>query len=123
MAPIVAAESGVPYPLITALTTGTSAPIAIPASFRHHNFMVTAATGVTAGAVTIETSNDPSDSLTWAIVIMDKSVANPLTVTGGANLLMAYSGLLNFVRARINTTISGGGAPSVTVTYEGAKSY
>ncbi len=44
-------------------------------------------------------------------------------VTGASDLMMEHSGLLNFVRARISTTISGGGAPSVTVIYEGAKNY
>lgn len=118
-----AAESGVPFKLQDATTTGNGNVLAIPPSFRHHNFMVTAASGVTSGAVTIETSNDPNDAGTWAVVIMDKSVANPLTVAAGADLLMAYSGMLNFVRARISTTIAGGGSPSVTVTYVGAKSY
>jgi hypothetical protein len=122
MPTIQAAMSGVPIALITALTTGTSSAIAIPSSFRHHNFMITAASGVTSGAVTIETSNDAADSGTWAAIVPDKSVANPLTVAV-ADLLMAYSGLLNFVRARISTTIAGGSGPSVTVTYEGAKSY
>jgi len=117
-----AAMSGVPLNLITALTTGTGTPIAIPSSFRHHNFMVTGATGVTSGAVTIETSNDPADSGTWAAIVPSGSVANPITVLA-ADLLINYSGLLNFVRARINTTIAGGGAPSVTVVYDGAKSY
>lgn len=117
-----AAMSGVPLTMLAAVTTGTSAPIAIPPSFQNHTFLVLAATGVTAGAVTIETSNDPNDAAVWAAIVPDKSVANPLTVST-ADLLIPYSGRLNFVRARINTTISGGGAPSVTVTYEGSKSY
>lgn len=118
----IAAMSGVVTPLITALTTGTGAALAIPPSFRNHNFMVTAAAAVTSGAVTIEASNSPDDAGTWAAIVMDKSVANPITVAV-ADLLMSYTGLLNFVRARINTTIAGGGAPSVTVTYEGSKNY
>lgn len=117
-----AAMSGVVTPLITALATGTGPALAIPPSFNNHTFMVTAAAGVTSGAVTIEASNDPNDSGTWAAIIPDKSIANPLTVAV-ADLLIPYSGRLNFVRARISTTIAGGGAPSVTVTYEGAKSY
>lgn len=123
MSVVVAAMSGVPYNLITALTTGTGTAIAIPSSFRHHNFMITAATGTTSGAVTIETSNDPADSGTWAAIVPSGSVANPLTVIAATDLLMNYSGLLNFIRARINTAIAGGSTPSVTVVYEGAKSY
>lgn len=117
-----AAMSGVTYDLQAAATTGGGNILAIPPSFNNHTFMVTAATGVTAGAVTIETSNDPNYAGTWAAIVPDKSIANPLTVAV-AELLVPYSGRLNFVRARISTTISGGGAPSVTVTYEGAKSY
>ncbi len=115
--------SGVPYDLLVAATTGTSAALAIPPSFRNHNFMLKTLAGSTAGAVTIETANEPDYAGTWAIVIPDYSVANPLTVSGTADLLMSHTGLLNFVRARINTTISGGTSPGVTVTYEGAKSY
>ena len=118
-----AAMSGVPYILLASKTTGTSESLAIPPSFRHHNFMVTALTGTTSGAVTIETSNTPDDSNTWAAIVPDKSIANPLTVSAAADLLIAYSGLLNFVRARVSTTIAGGATPGVTVVYNGAKSY
>lgn len=123
MPTIQAAMSGVPLDLIIAATTGTSAAIALPPSFIHHTIIVKAASGVTAGAVTIETANEPDYAGTWAIVPMENSVANPLTVTGGADLMMEHEGRLNFIRARINTTISGGGGPAVTVTYEGGKNY
>ncbi len=119
----IAAMSGVPVKQQDATTTGNGTVLALPPSFRNHTWIVTAASGVTSGAVTIETSNDPSDTGTWAVVPMANSIANPLTVSAGADLLMEHTGLLNFVRARISTTIAGGGSPSVTVTYEGAKSY
>jgi hypothetical protein len=114
----IAAMSGVVTPLITALTTGIGDALAIPSSFKNHNFMITAAAGTTSGAVQIETSNDSADSGTWSPL-----TASPTTVVASADVLIAYTGLLNFVRTRISTTIAGGGAPSVTVTYEGAKSY
>lgn len=114
----IAAMSGVPVKLQDAATIGNGTVLAIPPSFRNHNFMITAAVGVTSGAVQVETSNDPSDAGTWAPL-----TASPTTVVASTNILVAYTGILNFVRARISTTISGGGAPSVTVTYEGAKSY
>ena len=122
-----AAMSGVVLNIFAAATTGTGTPIAIPPSFIHHNFMIKAASGVTSGAVTIEESNDPNDAGTWAIVIPNDSgavtVANPITVIAGANLLIEHEGRLNFVRARVSTTIAGGGAPSVTVDYLGGKNY
>jgi hypothetical protein len=120
---IPAAMSGVPFALQAAAATGNGNVLAIPPSFNNHTFMVTASVGTTAGAVTIETSNDPNDPNTWAAIVPDKSIANPLTVNAGADLLVPYSGRLNIIRARISTTISGGSSPSVTVMYEGAKSY
>ena len=120
---IAAAMSGVITALQTAATTGAGVVLAIPPSFQNHSFIITAAAAVSAGAVTVETSNDPNDANTWVAIVPDKSIANPLTVSAGADLLIPYSGRLNFVRARISTTISGGGAPSVTVNYLGAKSY
>ena len=123
MATIVAAMSGVPFAQQLVQSTGNGTILAIPPSFRNHTWIVTGAAGVNAGAVTIETSNDPADANTWAIVPMANSIANPLTVTAGVDLMMEHTGILNFIRARISTTISGGGAPSVTVIYEGAKSY
>ena len=132
---VVAAMSGVPVLQQNAQTTGNGTTLALPPSFRNHTWIVTAAAGVSSGAVTIETSNpnqlaspntvgDPTeDALTWAVVPMLNSIANPITVTAGADLMLEHAGLLNHVRARISTTIAGGGAPSVTVTYLGAKSY
>jgi hypothetical protein len=122
-APLTAAMSGVPFKQQDATTTGNGTTLAIPPSFRNHTWIVTAAAGVTSGAVTIETTNDPTDTGTWAVVPMLNSIANPLTVTAGADLMMQHAGILNFVRARISTTIAGGAAPSVTVIYNGAKSY
>ena len=123
MATIQAAMSGVPFKLQDTQSTGNGNTLAIPPSFQNHTFIVTAAAGVSAGAVTIETSNDPADANTWAAIVPDKSIANPLTVIGGADLLISYTGRLNFIRARISTTISGGASPSVTVVYEGGKNY
>src|SRR5882762_5725746 len=111
----VAAMSGVPYKMQDAKATGNGDIVACPPSFRNHNFIITGASGVTAGAITLETSNDPADAGTWA------PLASAITVVASTDILAAYTGLINFVRARISTTISGGGAPSVTVQYEGAK--
>lgn len=120
---LVAAMSGVPYTMQNAQTTGNGDTVACPPSFRNHTWIVTAAAGVSSGAITIETSNNPTDAGTWAVVPMANSIANPITVIAGADLMLEHTGILNFIRARISTTIAGGGAPSVTVTYEGAKSY
>src|SRR5260221_3629144 len=120
----VAAMSGVPFKQQDATTTGNGTVLALPSSFRNHTWIITAAAGVTSGAVTIESSNDPADAGTWAVVILANSVANPVILSsGGVDLMAEHTGLLNLVRARLSTTIAGGGSPSVTVLYEGAKSY
>jgi hypothetical protein len=118
MASPVAAMSGVPYKLQDATTTGNGNILAIPPSFRNHTIIITAAAGVNAGAIQIETSNDPADAGTWAPI-----GGGPIPVVAATDVLSQFAGIFNFIRARISTTISGGGSPSVTVTYEGAKSY
>jgi len=116
-ATVVAAMSGTVTPMLVAATTGSGTVITPPSSFKFHNFLITGAVGVTSGAVQIETSNDPNDAGTWAPV-----TASPTTVVATADVLVTFTGLLNFIRARVSTTIAGGGAPSVTVNYEGGKS-
>jgi len=112
-----AAMSGVPVDLISAATTG-SGIIALPPSFRNHTIIIKTASGVTSGAIQIETANDPSYSGTWAPI-----GGGPITVVAAAEIVANFTGVFNFVQARVSTTIAGGSAPSVTVTYEGAKSY
>src|SRR5260370_14351538 len=114
MATIAAAMSGVITDLQTAATTGNGTVLAIPNSFRNHNFLVKGSAGVASGVVTIETSNDPADAGTWA------AVTTAVTVLASTDLITQFVGLLNFVRARVSTVISGG---TVTVQYTGAKSY
>jgi len=114
----VAAMSGVPFKQQDAQTTGNGTVLAIPPSFRNHTWIISTPSGTTTGAIQIEASNDPADAGTWAPL-----TASPTTISNGADVIVQVTGLLNFVRARISTTISGGASPSVTVQYEGAKSY
>ena len=114
----IAAMSSVPFKQQDAAATGNGTVLAVPPSFRNHTWIITGASGVNAGAIQIESSNDPADAGTWAPL-----TASPTTVVASADVIVQVVGLLNFVRARISTTISGGGSPSVTVQYTGAKSY
>jgi hypothetical protein len=114
----VAPMSGVPYNLQNATTTGNGDIIAPPPSFRNHTFTITAAAGVTSGAIQIESSNVNPDLNVWGL-----AVAAPITVIAGTDILVQLTGLFMFLRARISTTIAGGSSPSVTVSYVGAKSY
>jgi len=118
MATIRAAMSGVPLTLLNAVATGTSEALALPPSFRHHTIIITASLGVTSGAIQIECSNDPSDANTWAPI-----GGGPVAVVAVRDIVVNFEGLFNFIRARISTTIAGGSTPTVTVVYEGAKSY
>jgi hypothetical protein len=114
-----AAMSGVPFKLQDATTTGNGNIICPPPSFRNHTLIVTSAAGVTAGAVQPEVSNYPTDAGTWAPI-----GGGPVTVPAAStDLLIEFTGLYAAIRARITTTISGGATPSVTVSYNGAKSY
>ena len=110
--------SGVPVTLLDAVTTGTSDCIAIPPSFKHHNIMITAAAGVTSGAVQPECSNSASDANVWAPI-----GGGPVTVIAGTDISVTFEGVFNFIRARVSTTIAGGTIAAATVVYCGAKSY
>lgn len=110
--------SGVPFKLQDAATTGNGTVIATPMSFRHHNILISAAAGVNAGAIQIETSNDPADAGTWAQV-----GGGQIAVIASTDIVYNFEGIFSFIRARVSTTISGGGAPSATVQYTGGKSF
>lgn len=115
---LVAAMSGVPYNMQNGTTTGNGDIIAPPPSFRNHTFIITAPAGVNAGAIQIESTNVNPDLNTWGL-----AVAAPVTVIASTDIIVQLTGLFMFLRARISTTISGGSAPSVIVSYVGAKSY
>jgi hypothetical protein len=115
MSPQIAAVDGVSIPLqVAASATGPGTILAIPSSFNRHNFLIRASAGVASGAVQVETSNDPTDAGVWAPL-----TASPITTSvASSDILVAYTGILNFVRARISTVIAGG---TVSVDYEGGK--
>ena len=114
-APITAAMSGVPFKQQDAQTSGNGTILALPPSFRNHTWIITGAGTVTTGTIQIEASNDPTDTGVWA------AVGALTTILSATDLMITATGLLNFVRARIVTSVTGGG--NVTVIYEGAKSY
>lgn len=113
----VAAMSGVPYSLQAATTTGSGNIVSPPQSFRNHTLLVSVPAGVTAGAIQPETSNDNADAGTWAPI-----GGGPVTVpAASSDLIIEFTGIYRFIRARISTTVSGGGSPSVTVDYLGGR--
>ncbi len=116
MATIVAAMSGVPFKQQDAATSGNGTVLALPPSFRNHTWIIIGAGTVTTGAIQIETSNDPADAGVWA------AIGSAVTILSGIDLMVQATGIFNFVRARISTGVTGAGG-SVTVLYNGAKSY
>ncbi len=96
--------------LLTDVTTGTSNAVPIQ-QYRRVGGTVAFATGVTAGAVIFETAPTADYAGTW-------SEAFTITFSGTApNLLTDMADVAaNFIRARVVTTISGGGDPKATIT-------
>jgi len=113
----VAAMSGVPYKLQDATTTGSGNIVCPPTTFRNHQMLITVPAGVTAGAIQPETADDPTYAGTWA-PIGGGPVAIPAASSTG---LIEFTGIYKAIRARITTTVSGGGSPSVTVEYTGSR--
>lgn len=101
--------------------TGNGTPISIPSSIKRHIFYIKGATGVTAGAVSIETAPSPDYAGTWTPLVnaLATPTTNPVVVVADTEKIYAYEGALAAVRARISTTVSGGASPSVTVEYRG----
>lgn len=95
--------------LLSAVTTGTSEAVPMQ-QFKSAGGSCRFATGVNAGSVIFETAPTKTYSGTWseAFTITFSGTA-PNVLTDAVNLAA------NFIRARVGTTISGGGSPSVTV--------
>jgi hypothetical protein len=107
----VSATRGVPYNLQSAATTGNGKVIAIPNSFRKHKITITSSAGISAGAIQIETSDNPSFAGTWAPV-----GGGPIALVANSNQILDFEGIFPFIRARVSTNVVGG---TVSVTYEG----
>ena len=108
------ASVGRPVVLQEAVTaTGNGTVLVIQSKIKNHSFYVTGATGVSAGAVTLEHAPAPDYAGTW------QTCAAAVTVAAGTTKVTTLSNTpLVAVRARVSTTVTGTGG-SVTVTYIG----
>jgi hypothetical protein len=105
---IQAAMSGVPFDLQPAGSiTGNGNVLAIPNSFRNHQFLITGAGTVTTGAVTIETSNDPNDAGLWAAIDPNEAIVNPVTILSATDLLISYFGILFVLDSQLLLQVAG----------------
>jgi len=110
MAVITSAMRGVPVTVQSAATTGSGTVIAIPNSFTEHIFTINGSSGVAAGAIQIETADDPGYSGTWA------PVGSAITIQASKEIASNISGIYPFLRANISTPVVTG---TVTVQYKG----
>jgi hypothetical protein len=118
MADYPSAMSGVPFLLQDAQTIGNGNVLAIPPSFRNHTFIIKGNGTIGAGAIQLETANEADYSGVWAAIPKpDGTASSPITVVSSADVIFTFTGLLNFVRARISTTIT---TTTVSVSYEGS---
>ncbi len=111
---VVAASSGVLVPLQTTATTGGGTVVAPPSDMKNHTIYLKGNTTVSAGAVQIETADDPDYSGTWGQV-----GGGPITLVDATELAVSFVGVYYFIRARISTTVTGGG--SLTANYLGSR--
>ena len=115
MANIPLSQRGMIETLQDTQVSGNGNTIEAPIYFKSHKFIISTVPGVNVGAVQPETSDASDDSANWAPL-----TSNPVTVIAGTDIVIEYTGMLKFVRARISIPISGGIIPSVTVKYQGA---
>jgi len=95
-----------PYVIQAGAASGIGAVLTC-APAKRLTFYVVGTAGVSAGAVQIETADDPTYAATWA------PVGSPITVVPSEETVVEVFGPFAAVRARISTPIVGG---TVTVT-------
>lgn len=105
---------GIAVAIQNATTTGNGDVVTPPASYKNHTFTIFAAAGVNAGAIQIESADDPNFSGTWV------AQGSTISVVASTEVGAVVSGVFSALRARISTTIAGGGSPSCTVKYLGS---
>ena len=95
-------------------TTGDGVAVSVPTAgnenVREHMFYITGSTGVTAGAVTLETAPTVDYAGTWG------TITTAVTVPAEETTPVSVRGLYLAVRARISTDVVGG---TVSVVYAG----
>jgi len=103
---------GVEYTLQPAgSTTGNGNVIALPNFLQEYRLNIIGSAGVAGGAVQLEAANSPTYAGTW------EAVGSPVTVVVSAAVAVAFTGIFQFLRARISSNITGG---TVTVTLIGS---
>lgn len=95
------------FKLQSAATTGNGTPAKLEGLTRENTVYIIGSSGVSAGAVQIETADDAAYAGTWA------ALGTPITVVASTQIAVQITGAFGALRARVSTTVSGG-----TVTAE-----
>lgn len=99
---------GVLTPLLTTATTGAGTAVTVPISSNQIHVNVRGAGTISSGVVTIEEASDPGYTGTWSVLY----TVTGTTLSGGAEQVIHIIGTFNAIRARVSTTIAGGGTVS-----------
>lgn len=103
-----------PKILLDAVTTGTSVPYQVAGSgLKDLTFTFTSAGTTSGGTILIEESDVPSATQTWSQVYSESASAFTGTAKQAVHVPI---GAGMWVRARVSSTITGGGTATVTVT-------
>jgi len=102
-----------PLLLLDAVTTGTSVPFQVLGSHKDVCVTFTSAGTTSGGTIIIEESDLPSYTGTWSQLISQAASGFTGTVKLCAHVSLG-SGL--WVRARVSSTITGGGTATVSIS-------
>ena len=83
--------------------TGNGAEADLKGASQHVTIYITGGASVTAGAVQLESAPFPGYAGTWA------AHGSPVVVAAGVTKIVQVVGALGVIRARISTTVDGGG--------------
>jgi len=110
---IKSAMRGVITTLLSAVTSGESNPLVIPDSYSKHTFYIRGSNGVSAGAIQISTTSDPSYAGTWA------PYSSPVTVVSNSEVVVNISApsIFRAFKVTVSTPVVDG---TVSVYYLGA---
>ena len=97
---------------LSAVTSGTGAELAINGAYRNITCYISSAGTIAGGAVTLEEAPTTGYSGTWAAI--GSATAVP-TSGNTVAVIRATQGAYAYVRARISTSVSGGGTATVTI--------
>jgi hypothetical protein len=98
--------------LLAATTTGTGTALAISPVCTRHAVTIVGAGTISAGIIVVEEANTNDYAGTWSVLFTVVGT----TLTGGAQLVTHIEGLIENIRARISTNVTGsGGSLAATI--------